>query len=168
MDIIDKLNKLGKEVLRRYPYINHGGCCVYAAMIVQALHKHKIKASGIVASHSAVYYNNAGVTIDSVRETITKHDHRQWNSKGISFSHVGVEFEHQGLVRTVKKHYDTAGVRRAGKELDDMPIYKGRLTLIELKKLGGTKHGWNDTFDRTQIPELRKLVKDRLAVERKK
>ena len=168
MDIIDKLNKLGKEVLRRYPYINHGGCCVYAAMIVEALHKHKINASGIVASWSAEYLNRSGVTIDKVREGIKKNTHAEWNNNGVNFSHVGVEFEHQGLIRTVKKHYDTAGVRRAGKELDDMPIYKGRLTLTELKELGGTKHGWNDTFDRTQIPELRKLVKDRLAVERKK
>lgn len=168
MNIIAKLDLLGKEVIRRYPLINHGGCCVYAAMIVQALHKHNIKASGIVASFSATYYNDAGVTIDKVRETITKNNHTQWNSKGISFSHVGVEFEHKARVLTVKKHYDAYGVRKAGKELDDMPIYNGRLTLQELKGLANAASGWNDTFDRKQIPALRKLVKNFLAVDRKK
>jgi hypothetical protein len=167
MNIIAKLDLLGKEALRRYPYLNNGGCCVYAAMIVQALHKHKINATGIVASFSADYVGPA-VSIDTVRETITRNSHKQWNKNGVRFSHVGVEFEYADRVRTVKKHYDTAGVRDASNQLDGVPIYKGRLTIVELKALAGRKDGWNDMFDRKQIPELRKLVKSFLAVDRKK
>jgi hypothetical protein len=166
MNIITKLDRLGKEVNRRYPYINHGGCAVYAAMIVQALRKHKINATGIVASYSAEWMP-AGASIDTVRENITKNSHKEWNRNGVRFSHVGVEFDHTTKTRTVKKHYDSYGVRKAGKELDDMPIYKGRLLLVELRALAERKTGWNESFDRAQIPELRKLVKSFLALDRK-
>ena len=167
MNITAKLDLLGKEVSRRYPWLNHGGCCVYAAMIVAALHKHKIKATGIVASWSAESLNKSGVTIDKVREGIKKNTHTEWNNNGVNFSHVGVEFEYKAKIRTHKYHYDSHGVKKAGKTLDLMPIYSGRLNLEELKTLAGTKRGWNDTFDRKDIPALRKLVKDFLAVEKK-
>lgn len=167
MNIIAKLDLLSKEVTRRYPWLNHGGCCVYAAMIVDALHKHKIEANGIVASWSAESLNKSGVTIDKIREGIKTNTHTEWNRNGVSFSHVGVEFEYKVKIRTTKRHYDSRGVRKVGKELDGMPIYAGRLTLQELKILAGTKKGWNDTFDRRDIPELRKLVKTFLAVEKK-
>lgn len=167
MNIIDKLNDLGKEVLRRYPDINYGGCCVYAAMIVAALHKHKIKAQGIVASWEAESLNNAGMSIDAVRGNMVNKTHDEWNSNGVAFSHVGVEFEYKGRVRTVKKHYDTHGVHSAKKVLDNYPIYNGRLTLEELRILAGTKKGWNSCFDRKDIPAIRKLVKAHLAVDKK-
>ena len=167
MDIIAKLNALGKEVASRYPNINNGGCCVYAAMIVQALHKHKIKATGIVASSSAVYLNAAGVSIDTIREGLGKNTHTEWNKNGVRFSHVGVEFEYRAQIRSVKRHYDTAGVHLAGKKLDGMPLYKGRLSLEELKVLAGTKNGWNDEFNRKDIPAIRKLVKNYLVVDKK-
>jgi hypothetical protein len=166
MNITDKLDMLGEEVMRRYPWLNHGGCCVYAAMVVQALHKHNIKASGIVASWGAEYLNRTGITIDKVREGLKKNTHTEWNNNGVNFSHVGVEFEYRAKIRTHRYHYDSTGVKKAGKELDGMPIYAGRLTLEELRTLAGTKKGWNDTFDRKHIPELRKLVKSYLGVDK--
>jgi len=167
MSIITKLDLLGKEVLRRYPEINNGGCCVYAAMIVAALHKHKIKASGIVASWRAEKLNSIGSSIDSVRSNITKNTYTEWNKNGVNFSHVGVEFEYKARIRTAKRHYDANGCHPVSSALDGMVIYKGRLTLGELRELAGTKKGWNDSFDRKDIPELRKLVNSFLAVERK-
>lgn len=166
MNIVTKLDQLGVEVLRRYPDINSGGCCVYAAMIVAALHKHKIKAQGIVASWNAERMNYAGASIDTIRHYIVKNTLTEWEDNGISFSHVGVEFEYKGLIRKTKRHYDTSGVRPAGKMLDSMPIYKGRLDLNELRTLAGRKDGWNSTFDRKQIPALRTFVKNFLAVDK--
>ena len=162
MSIVKKLNKLGKVVMASYPYINHGGCCVYAAMIVSALHKHKIKAEGIVASWSALGMNRAGQSIDTVREAVKKNKICEWQDNGISFSHVGVEFEVDGK----KYHYDSKGAKRAKREFDGMPIYKGRLKLQEMRGLAGRKEGWNDTFDRKDIPALRQLVKEHLLVDK--
>lgn len=167
MNIIAKLDLLGKEVLRRYPTINCGGCCVYAAMIVSALRKHKIKASGIVASSRADRFNAADSSIDVVRSNVLKNTQDEWNKNGVSFSHVGVEFEYKARIRTVKRHYDANGCHPVNSKLDGMTIYKGCLTLGELRVLAGTEEGWNDMFDRKDIPELRRLVNSYLAVEPK-
>lgn len=164
MDIVAKLNKLGNDIKERYPRINHGGCCVYAAMVVAALKKHDIDAKGIVASYGAgkpKWMSNDIATITKARKNVQKNDIHEWQANGISFSHVGVEFKVGGE----KKHYDTDGVRKAGKILDDMPIYTGRLEYIELRALAGKKAGWNTSFNRRDIPAIRKLVKSRLAVD---
>src|ERR1035437_8323128 len=126
MNLIAKLNSLGEEVLVKYPCVNYGGCCVYAAMVVAELKKHKIEAKGIVASYGAGkpgWMTKDVATIDKAREKVKKNHIYEWQANGISFAHVGIEFK----VGRLKKHYDTSGVRKAGKELDTMPIYDGRL-----------------------------------------
>lgn len=167
MNIVDKLNALGKEVMARYPLINCGGCCVYAAMVAEALQKQGIEANGIVSAWSAGPLNNNGITIDHIRPGIKSNTMAEWNKHGIRFNHVGVEFviREKGK-RAAKKHYDSKGVKRASTELDEMPIYKGRLTLVELKDLARKRKGWNDSFNRDCIPELRKLVKAHLRVDK--
>ena len=165
MDLITKLNHLGEEVLERYPCINYGGCAVYAAMIVAALKRHNIDAKGIVASYGAGspgWMSSDVATIDKAREKIKKNDIHEWQANGISFAHVGVEFK----IGRLKKHYDTSGVRRAGKLLDKMPIYEGRLEYTEVRALAASKKGWNSSFDRKDIPALRKLVNARLKVDK--
>ena len=164
MDIVAKLNKLGNDVMERYPNINRGGCCVYAAMIVAALKKHDIDAKGIVASYGAGkpgWMQKEVATITKARKKIQKNDINEWQSNGISFSHVGVEFK----LDSEKKHYDSEGVRKASKKLDKMPIYAGRMEYLELRALAGKKDGWNTCFNRRDIPALRKLVKSRLRLD---
>lgn len=155
MDLKVKLNRLGKDVNKRFPYLNHGGCCVYAAMVVAELRKQKVPAVGIVASYGA----EEGVSIDLARQAVQNNTLREWNDNGISFSHVGVEFDHNG----VKKHYDSNGVHKVRKVLDHMPIYEGRLQYKELKELAERVEGWNPSFDRNIIPELRKIVKSYIS-----
>ena len=74
-DIELRLNELGKEVLDRFPEINSGGCCVYAAMIVAALAKHDVRAKGIVASWRAEV---VGRSIDKARKCIQKNTITEW------------------------------------------------------------------------------------------
>lgn len=167
MDIVKKLNTLGKEVMSRYPYINHGGCCVYAAMVAEELHKHGIEAKGIVSAYGAKELNGNGITLDNIRPGIKSNALEEWNKHGIRFNHVGVEFviKKEGK-RAIKKHYDSTGVKSASTELDHMPIYKGRLALVDLKALARKRKGWNESFNRHVIPELRKLVKAHLGVDK--
>jgi len=164
MGIVTKLNQLGNDVMERYPDLNKGGCCVYAAMIVAALKKHDITARGIVASYGARkpgWLTTDIATINKARKNIQKNTLQEWQENGISFAHVGVEFSING----VKKHYDSSGVRAAGRKLDDMPIYDGRLEYKELRAVAAKKDGWNTSFNRRDIPALRKLVKSRLSVD---
>jgi hypothetical protein len=154
MDLEKKLNDLGQHINNRYPEINHGGCCVFAAMVARELHSKGIQAQGIVASGCAA--KEAGnITIDAARELVEWNTVWQWESNGVSFSHVGVEFR---LGRKIK-HYDTNGVHKISKELDGLPIYKGRLTLKEMEDLARCKDGWNDSFNRRHIPAIRREVK---------
>jgi hypothetical protein len=167
MEIVDKLNTLGKVVMARYPYINCGGCCVYAAMVAEELQKHGIDAKGIVAAYSAKELNTNGVTLNSIRPGIKSNTLAEWNNHGVRFNHVGVEFviKKEGKRTGTKKHYDSTGVKRATTELDYMPIYKGRLELADLKALARKRKGWNESFNRRSIPALRKLVKEHLGVD---
>lgn len=153
-DVISVLNTLGNTVLSRYPNINYGGCCVYAAIVAAALEKKGIPVVGIVSSHFSD--NN----INEAREHVRHNTVPEWERNGIFFTHVGIEFK----IGKKKMHYDTHGVRVAKSEFHTIPIYPGRLTKDELRALGSRKSGWNSTFDRTDIPQLRKLVKTSLAV----
>lgn len=155
MSIIRKLNKLGRAVSERYPYINNGGCCVYAALVAEALIYHKINCSGIVASWDA-----GDISIDEVRANVRKNALDEWEYNGVLFSHVGLEFEHNGRIR----HYDTSGAKFAKKNFDGMKVYKGRLRIDELKKLASKRQGWNESFNRRHIPAIREMVKEYLEV----
>lgn len=158
MDIERKLNHLGRMVYQTYPHINLGGCCVFAAIVAEELIKHDIQAVGIVAAWSAGRHS---ATIDKARINIRKNTINEWKDNGIALNHVGLEFKIKGK----KKHYDTNGIIPALKEFDSMPIYKGRLQLGELKALAAKRSGWNETFSRRNIPALRQLIKEHLAVD---
>lgn len=159
MSIIRKLNRLGKAVNAKYPYINNGGCCVYAALVAEALLLHKINCKGIVAS----WHAECIPSIDEIRPFIKRNMLYEWQDNGVSFSHIGLEFEYKGKM----KHYDSNGVNKATKSLDFMPIYNGRLNIVELQKLASRKAGWNDSFNRRHIPAIRKMVFEYLAVDNK-
>ncbi len=152
MDLVKTLNRLGKDVMQKYPLINYGGCCVYASMVSIELRKKGIAARGIVSSY---YAETCDTTIDEARKKVRENNVFEWNSNGINFFHVGLEFDYKGKTR----HYDSTGVCVAKKKLDKMPIYAGRLTHAELKALASKQDGWNSRFDRKNIPALRKLVR---------
>ena len=160
MSLIGQLNKLGKAVNEKYPTINYGGCCVYAAIVAEALLLRNIKVRGIVSSYDAEDFNDHN-TIDNIRPYIKHHVLWRWQDNGISFSHVGLEFEINGKLR----HYDSKGVKMASDFFDYMPIYKGRLQAYELVKLASRAQGWNSSFNRRHIPKIRKMVQEYLAVD---
>lgn len=156
LDVVTTLNNLGFSVKQNYRRINCGGCGVYAALIVEQLQKLGIRSSGIVAA-----YNTKNVSLAKARDNIkNKADQREWDKNGIAFYHVGVEFFLDGK----RYHYDTSGVHPAAKELDNMSIYRGRMRLEDLKAIAGTERGWNKTFDRKDIPAIRKMVKAAFAL----
>jgi len=155
MNLVRRLNALGKEINARYENINCGGCAVYAALVAEELVKLGVNVRGITAS----YRMRADLDIDKVRPKITKGNPREWSDNGVFFGHVGLEFEHNGKLR----HYDSNGVKAKGTRLMELPIYNGRLTPKELKTIAGTDEGWNTTFNRRHIPTIRRMVKEHMA-----
>ena len=151
MGIIANLNRLGKVVQEKYPNINHGGCCVFAALVATELVNQGIKVAGIVASYSS---RKCERTIEQIKADLKKNTLDEWEYNYVTFSHVGLELTINGK----KRHYDTNGVTCVKRTLNYMPLYNGRLTHTDLISLSRRK-GWNPAFNRREIPELRKLVK---------
>jgi len=151
--LLNTLSELGKDVKSRWPNINAGGCCVYAAMVATEMDKRRIPVVGIVASTMVERYND--VVIDRVRDTIKENTNEEWNNKRVYFTHVGLEFTLGGKVY----HYDTDNLHVAETCLADMPIYRGRLLLREMNDLAAQPYGWNRTFHREDIPAIRRVVR---------
>jgi hypothetical protein len=151
MELIDTLDKMGSGVNRKWPYINSGGCCVFASIVGKILQEKGIPVKGIVAAYSAQYkfkpiwWMRRGVSNNSIPE---------WERRGLDFNHVGIEFRYGGK----KWHYHSKGAQIAGKSFDRMPIFRGRLTLDELIELAANEEGWNSAFDRRDIPAIEKYI----------
>jgi hypothetical protein len=150
MDLPEILDKLGRDVTARYPYINHGGCCVYAAIVAQALQAHRVNAKGIVVS----WFASKWIHIDKVRNNLKRKDVHEWQENDVNFSHVGLEFRYRGKVY----HYDSNGIHPKAKQLDGMEIYPGRLLVEEMVQLAESPEGWNSSFNRRYIPTIRRMV----------
>ncbi len=155
MDLIEKLNLLGKAVHKNSPNINFGGCCVFAAAVALELEKHGVKARGIIASHNATYHE---IPLGRIRPKVKNNSIYEWRDNGVYFGHVGVEFTYRGKLY----HYDTEGVHPKAATLDNTPIYKGRMKPEEMDAIASSPEGWNTTFPRRQIPSVKRLIKEHL------
>lgn len=154
MDLINRLNRLGKRVHTQHHTINWGGCCVYAARVAEQLSKY-------VPTRVRVGQGWEGpdsLVIDEVRPQVQSNLPKEWNKQGLYFAHVVVEFEFNGKVY----HYDALGVKRARPRtnMGDYPIVKGHLTIKEARELAAAKKGWNSAFDRDEIPAVHRLIDD--------
>jgi hypothetical protein len=148
-------------------YINQGGCCVFANLLVKALMKHNIEAGGIVLSWEAKYFNENNNSFDQIRNSSRKNDPTEWNSNGVRFWHVAVEFKHKG--KTYRA--DSDGIEevriKTKSEFRNAPVYNGYLTPEELNDFSSNKHRhcWNSIFDRDDIPRIQRLVEQHLSVD---
>ncbi len=151
-NIVDTLNRLGNAVEASVTYLNSGGCCVYAALVARELADRGYPVKGVVVSYGAT---KGKPKIYEVRKTLNNSkDLVDWNGH-VSFSHVGIEFRADGKVY----RYDSNGVVGAKDPLMNMAPYPGRLKVDELEAFASGQEGWNNTFNRNQIPKLKKLVK---------
>lgn len=153
MELNKALNTLGRHINKRHPYINNGGCCVFASLVGRELLSLGIEAKVIVASReisiTAEQFNNIQTDL-AFNASLSA-----WNSNNIYFSHVGIEFSHNDKVW----HYDTNGTHRAREELDGLPLYPGRLSIAEALHLAEDPEGWSSVFDRDEIPALYAYIK---------
>ena len=154
------LNKLGDEADRRFELLNHGGCCVFAALVARALDDKGYPVQGVAFSWNAGTPSGKEKNIDELRPYLAGRHVKAWNDLGIRFGHVGIEF-YDG----VDIHrYDSNGVADKDADLEGDPAWRGSLSIEELEYLAaddGKAQGmqaWNDAFDRNHIPTLRQLV----------
>lgn len=150
MDLITGLNRLGIAINRNYPYINSGGCAVFAMIVGQELQDAGIEVRGIVAA-----YGSRNKSIATIRRSVVTLEMNDWMENGLRFNHVGLAIKYNGKWY----HYDSHGVNPKGKYLLNMPLYRGTMTIDEVAKVASDPSGWNDCFDRDSIPRLHQTVR---------
>ena len=143
------LQLLAEKINKEIKNVNNGGCCVFASLVSERLKDHyDVKIN--------VYGNDSYKSIDEVRPAIKKNTLSEWNNKGIYFAHVVTEFKFKN---GVKKEFDSTGIYKPnGSIAYCYDRTKGNLTLKETKALASKRAGWNNAFDRTQIPTMRKII----------
>ena len=146
---IKDLQTLARTINQNIVNVNNGGCCVFAALVSERL-------KDFYDVNVNVYGYNIGVSIDDARSTIKKQTLSEWNNKGVNFGHVVVEYKDK---RGIKREYDSTGNHKAdGSICYEYNKTEGHLTLKETKILASRKAGWNKSFDRKQIPTMKRII----------
>src|SRR5260370_24238676 len=105
--VIDALDALGRELDRKEPNLNAGGCCLYAAQVARALIEAGIPAWGRALAYEAA----SGPSVDEVRGSLPSdwHSNLEWETRGVLFGHVQVQFELDSKRYTNDSHGTYAG-----------------------------------------------------------
>lgn len=160
MNLFETLNTLGHCIKLWYPKINEGGCCVYASIIGEELLARGIKTRIVVAGS-----NKAKTNLNRVRRKIDNTNQKiGWHAVGIYFNHVGVEFRLGGKwfiydSEGVNPRSLTLGVWKAPMKLGNFKVHPGFISVADATALGDEPEGWNDCFDRKEIPNMKERVK---------
>ena len=151
-----KLNEFGAQVLSRYPHINAGGCCVFAALMASKLSK-IVPTQIRVEGYSSAYKTN----IDHIRPKMAN-EGNDWSDHYVVFNHVLVSYEING--RTW--YYDARGAAKKYTPLcrESSPknamkcVFGGSLTVNEASFLASESRRWNSSFDRADLFDLFDMV----------
>jgi hypothetical protein len=145
---------LRREINRKHPDINYGGCCVFAALLAPSLKKLgkvKIRVQDFDTDLDAIAY---------ARERVKSNNVHEWNDQGVHFYHVAIELEYKGK----KYHVDACGVSDATR----FDFLKDGLTFKEATELGNNPLGWNRSFNRLEVPMIKRRVNKFFATTSKK
>lgn len=157
--------------------INSGGCGVMAGIVGEILESLDVPVEVVTSSAHGCSPAEARGNIEAENddrwddsewdieaETDERWDNSAWDSAGVSRSHLAVRFmlgrdmytwDSDGLIKSDKYF----GRLDCGEPLHvaDYPFGEG-MTVAECVHISGFKQGWNRTFNRRQIPLMRKLA----------
>lgn len=149
-----RLRKLAHAAEAQFPYLNYGGCCVFAAAVATELERHGVR-------HEVI---TTGSTFTDLRELRPESNTVDaWNSMGVGFGHVGVRMKLHGKWFT----YDSARPLMPGKRWFGEMAYSygpfhaavGGLTAAEATELADENGAWNPEFcHRVNTPLVREMV----------
>lgn len=152
-----RLRNLAKQADARWPTLNRGGCCVFAAAVATELERLGVKHEVIVPGTKYTDLNELRPDNNTVSG---------WNDMGVGFSHVGVRLKLNGQWYT----YDSEAPLVPGKYKFGIGYHgepytaaKGGLTATEATDLADERHSWNWEFPRQAVPFIRQFVKDMLT-----
>ena len=152
-NVLNSLVKLGNEIDDSTTFINDGGCCVFAALVGKQLQKYLPVRIRSCYSHYADA--NGKTSINKIRNKIKKNRTLEWESNGIYFDHVIIEFRYKGK----SYFYDASGISEASDQEHTfgLRVHKGFFSVSDALKFA-KENTWNHLFDRSQIPEIKEMV----------
>ncbi|MCK9382933.1 MAG: hypothetical protein M0P95_17960 [Sulfuritalea sp.] len=150
-----RLDAIAREA-RTIHTLNHGGCCVFASLVCDALVERGYKVRGVVCGYEGE------PSVDEVHEMIVNSganplDLSEWHEHGIYFNHVILEVK----IGRWWYLYDSTTWARPGKTFTRYDVLPGRLTQAELASFAANDEpgSWNTSFDRARhIPKLKDIV----------
>jgi hypothetical protein len=156
------LENIATEIENSIECMNWGGCAVYAVEIVKRLH-----AIGFKNAKLRTYgysYNTKGIIINSVEQDLLATNGRlprlgsEWNDNGVWFNHVRVEWQN--------RLWDSEGITslRYGKSWRFSVLQSGDISVSAVDLLCKLQCNWNDSFDRKQIPKVKRIMDKHFAL----
>lgn len=162
-----KLRKLSAALKAHGMYdINWGGCGVMAGIVGEILELLGVPVEVVTSSdygcspaeaRQRLYWN-----IEA--ENGGRWDNSAWDSEGVSRSHLAVRFmlggdlytwDSDGLIKS-DKYFGRRGCGEPS-HVADYPFGEG-MTVAECVHISSVPQGWNSTFNRRQIPQMRELA----------
>lgn len=153
MSLKKALVKLANAIESKVEAPNNGGCGVIASCVARKLEKLGVKADVVVIRDRYC----PGKDIPEVRVQLRPNPTvREWNQAGVRVHHLMLRIT---LPDGEEVFWDSNGVRgeAAG------PTMKHPFTIAELHAMARERDGWNNWFDRSQIPTIKQLVDDTLV-----
>lgn len=145
---------VGQEVMSQIYSLNKGGCCVYAALIAQRIRKY----FPFVRVYLRVIDDMRKATIYGARQNVKANTLECWNSNGLEFGHVMLQIRY----KDVNLLCDSECMENYKSALESLPywivMHSGSITIKEALELSKDNH-WNHEFDRRQIPELKRIIR---------
>lgn len=150
--MLQTINNFTASVNAQFPLLNKGGCGVFAVHMAKRL-QHLVPTKIVMANYDMV-------NIDQIRTRMKNPcNMTEWYTSNVHFVHLIVEIEVGGK----SYHIDSEGVREATNNWYGYPIVSGSFTIDEVSQFVSQQNGWNTRFPRTQIPQIKRRVKNLFA-----
>jgi hypothetical protein len=147
--LVSVLNELGK-ISKKYPTINCGGCGAFALYVSDELNKRNVKHD-IAWIGDTFGNNNVKREIKKIFKNNSYVNLTEFNCNGIYLSHV--------MIKIKSNFIDSEGVFNGFNNTSWG--YRQVITTIktdELRMLVNNEEGWNNYFNRKNMPKLKKDI----------
>lgn len=146
--LLKSIEQLTETATDEFPYMNHGGCCVFASVLADRLQSIGLKPTIVSSLPWGVRRHSGSLpSIDDVRQELIQQGQStlirlNWDRKGMSFCHVGVQCMIGGKLLTI----DSNRIRDDGMlGADSYVLHPGSYTVREGASFCQTGE-WNSTF----------------------
>lgn len=150
MHLKDVLKSVGETAKSISPYLDNGGCGVFAAAVAKELWKLGIPFNIVSAAPTSV----TTTALDTVRSLCNSNVKSQWSDNGATFWHVGLQVYIDGEWFS----FDSTGLQSNTEKLGALDVKSGYWTLDEMMAFADEEEGWNSCFDRREIPRIERMI----------